>query len=341
MTSDIGVYYDRKFKIIINTGEFIKTIESPTEPEDHALTIAFQIVKTADVKANDAELTIYNLNKDSRDLIIKNANVEIHAGYKNLIGMIFKGTVEFVSHTKQGTDWETKIVCRDGALAWRESGISVCFEKGTSIDKVIDKLIQTITLPPNLENKFREINKIAKGKIDNRPTKQGTTAVKATAKSLSTGFQRYADIDQAARKKQIEAAQRAKLVKANQSPQVIKLEKAEIIKGASMQILDLFCQTFGMKAVLSDQCISIKPVGSPIDEDIVYLTPESGLIGSPEPIEKGGYRIVSLLRHDYRIYSDIAVLADGVDGIFRIKRVEYNGEKNGQNWYATIEGDPV
>lgn len=333
--------FDRRFKIVIDNGETIKTIETADDQTNSELDIEFTVVKTADIKSNTAEITIRNLSKYSRDFVTKNCNVELYAGYKDNIGLIYKGTVEFVSHVKQASDWNSKIVCRDGALQWRESGISIAIAKGTTVDQIIDKLITAATLAPNVEAKFREINKLAKAKIDNRPTKQGTTAVKATAKSLSTGFQRYADIDQAARKKQLEAQKRAATVKANQSPQAIALEKAEILKGATLQILDVFAKTFNMKAVLNDQSISILPVGSAFDEDLIYLTPESGLIGSPEPIEKGGYRFVSLLRFDFRLLSDVAVLSDEAQGLYRIKRVEYDGQKRGQNWYATIEADPI
>jgi len=335
--------FDRRFKIIIDNGETIKTIETNDADgsEQATLDIEFTVVKTADIKSNTAELTIRNLSKYSRDFVVKNCNLELHAGYKDAIGLIYKGTVEFVSHTKQGPDWESKLVCRDGALQWRESGISIAIAKGTTIDQIIDKLVTAATLAPNVEAKFREINKLAKAKIDNRPTKQGTTAVKATAKSLSTGFQRYADIDQAARKKQLEAQKRAATVKANQSPQAIALEKAEILKGATLQILSQFASSFGMKAIMSDQAISIMPVGSAFDEDLIYLTPDSGLIGSPEPIEKGGYRFLSLLRYDFRLSSDVAVLSDEAQGLYRIKRIEYSGQRRGQNWYATIEADPI
>jgi hypothetical protein len=117
-----------------------------------------------------------------------------------------------------------------------------------------------------------------------------------------------------------------------------------MIKGGALAALDFICKSFNLKPIIEDQAISIFPIGvSRVteDADIVYLTPDSGLIGSPEPIEKGGYRFVVLLRSDLKLFSDVIVSSEEVQGTYRITRVEYTGERRGQDWYATIEGDAV
>jgi hypothetical protein len=332
------ILYDRGWWLQIATDDEIRTWESPKQAGDYALSIGFKIQKNADLKANDAEITITNLSPAARAFIVKNANVELKAGYRDSLGLIFKGAVEFVGHQKQGTDWITTISARDGSIQWREQGISVTFKKDTPVEKVLRKLYETINEAPAIQG-FSTVNAGIKGALSLLPIKVYATSTKQTAKPKAapalTAEQKAAN---AARRTQ-EQQQRSQ--RNAQDAANIKLERARIFRGAAMQHLETLCRSYGLKAVWEDQALHIVPDESFTDSEVIDLTVESGLIGSPEPIEKGGWRVTSLLRHEFKLFRAVSVLSAELDGLYKIVRIEHGGERRGSDWFTVLEVHPI
>lgn len=129
------------------------------------LRMAFQITSSIRPEPNTAELTIYNLNEDSRTKVQKpKVPCIIEAGYGTNLAQIFKGYLRDASNQNRGTDWVTTLITGDGDIAWRESRVHESFKKGAEIDKVIETLFKrlgpTVDVQNALENlkkgKFRE-----------------------------------------------------------------------------------------------------------------------------------------------------------------------------------------
>jgi hypothetical protein len=79
----------------------------------------------------------------------------------------------------------------------------------------------------------------------------------------------------------------------------------------------------------------------------VLLTPTTGLINSPEPIDNPedsterrrgfGYRVRSLLNPKIRPGEQLILESSDVQGQFRIDTVEHSGDTRGNDWYTEAE----
>jgi hypothetical protein len=293
--------------------------------------IQFEAVRTWDLKSNELTLELRNLSPDSRDFITKNKNLELVAGYVDNHGLIFKGIIEFVGHQHSGSEWITKITCRDGGVMWRQTGISVTFKKGTPISKVLDKIIERITDAPALGQQFEEINRIAKGNIKNVPTKLYPKKEPVYKQKRRPRAKNAAEFN--AREREKKAAQ-------EQKTENIKLERDKIIQGVAPQKLQILAKSYGLLAVIDEQTLSLIPADAPLEDSIIYLSPESGLIESPEPIEKG-IRWTSLLQHEPKPGSQIRLYSLYYEGDFKNERVEFKGNSESNEWYVIGEAVPA
>ncbi|MBB4063693.1 phage protein [Gellertiella hungarica] len=121
-------------------------VVNPGGINKHDLMIEFSITKDLSSSANSAEITLWNLNEDHRNAVGKVFDeITMEAGYippggAGNVGVIFKGAVRDVEHTREGPDIKTTIRCGDGARALRKATISKSFPKGTPIKDVIEEI---------------------------------------------------------------------------------------------------------------------------------------------------------------------------------------------------------
>lgn len=149
------------------------------------LRISFQVVSSVRPEPNTAELTIYNLNEESRAAIQKErVPVIIEAGYDDQPAQIFKGYLRDGVNQNRGTDWVTTLITGDGDIAWKESRISESFKKGAEIDKVIEQLFKKLGPTVDVVN---ALDSIKKGQFRKGLTQftRGTTLYGKTVEQLS------------------------------------------------------------------------------------------------------------------------------------------------------------
>lgn len=86
-----------------------------------ALRLTCAAKKTSRSAPNAAEVSITNLNADSRGWLEKKGlAVQVFAGYgREAPPLLFAGQVDKVTHELSGTDWTTTLQARDGAAALR------------------------------------------------------------------------------------------------------------------------------------------------------------------------------------------------------------------------------
>nr|WP_244481459.1 hypothetical protein [Rhizobium sp. Root1203] len=112
----------------------------------HEMRIAFDVTRDISSSANSATITIYNLSESHRNSIGKVFdNITLEAGYLppeggGNVGIIFKGAVRDVQHTREEQDTLTTITCGDGAKALRKATISKSYQKGTRVGDVLDDI---------------------------------------------------------------------------------------------------------------------------------------------------------------------------------------------------------
>jgi hypothetical protein len=111
------------------------------------LRVQFNIVKSLKKHANTADVAIFNLTKDQRSRIKKKgAKVVLKAGYKDSVGVIFKGDTRHADHVHAGPDWITKLQCGDAELSLQYSQISKSFAAGAKVKDVAMEAVKKLNL---------------------------------------------------------------------------------------------------------------------------------------------------------------------------------------------------
>lgn len=78
------------------------------------------------------------------------------------------------------------------------------------------------------------------------------------------------------------------------------------------------------------------PKSSYTNDIATLLDKESGLIGSPEKTDTG-YKAKSLLRSGINPNTYVEIKSRKINGFFIAKKVEYEGDTRGTNWYTNLE----
>jgi hypothetical protein len=103
------------------------------------MTVRFDVEKSTEREPNRAKVELCNLTPDVREQLEQAAEpqIELEAGYKDLIDVIFAGDVRSVHSRRSGPDIWTVIDSEDGGRAYRTARISRGWDAGVSLSTVI------------------------------------------------------------------------------------------------------------------------------------------------------------------------------------------------------------
>lgn len=154
-----NLLFGRNYKIVVDTIEIKKPKVGP------GLTVMFNAVKTLKKEPNTLDLTILNLNSAHRAQLAASETpwVTIEAGYNGFISMIFKGQVRTTHSFKEGAEWVTELSTGDGEKALKGARINKSYAKGTSIETVINDLVDQLGLGTGNAKKKSRLAKWAEG----------------------------------------------------------------------------------------------------------------------------------------------------------------------------------
>lgn len=104
--------------------------------------ITFQVKKTKVSTTNEATVKIYNLSEATRTSITKEQVMILRAGYVDDVGerVVFIGDITEVNHNIARPDVVTTIISNDGEEYLRNSAVSVSYETGVSLKKVLEDI---------------------------------------------------------------------------------------------------------------------------------------------------------------------------------------------------------
>jgi hypothetical protein len=110
------------------------------------LRMAFKVTSSTEPEPNVCELSIYNLNGESRSRLQKDSSAatQIDAGYNEQHEILFLGNLRRVTTTRHGPDWITTLKAGDGETKYRTSTINEAFAPGTPIITVIKTMAQRL-----------------------------------------------------------------------------------------------------------------------------------------------------------------------------------------------------
>jgi len=113
------------------------------------------------------------------------------------------------------------------------------------------------------------------------------------------------------------------------------------VTGAVNRELDKLLEKMGCSGSVQDgELIILKPKET-LGTEAIVLTPDTGLVASPEIDNNGFLRCRSLLRPEFKPGYEINVQSDSINGSFRIERVNYTGSTFETIWYADLEASPL
>lgn len=119
--------------------------------------------------------------------------------------------------------------------------------------------------------------------------------------------------------------------------------------GPAKDAMTSIAKRFGLDWSVQNEEIQVTTRRGVNTKEAVLITPETGLIGHPEPLddtrednvdakELPGLRIMTLLNPLYEPGGVVVLRAKGYDDAeFRVKRVEHNGDTRGSAWHSTLE----
>ncbi len=125
----------------------------------------------------------------------------------------------------------------------------------------------------------------------------------------------------------------------------VKFGQGYVVCGSAQSALDRLLGSLGYDYSIQDGALQILETGEAITGTAIPLiSPESGLIGSPEagtPEKKGGAVLItftSLIDKSLKPGSKVHLKCARYDDDLALKRVEYEGDTRGQSWYCHMQG---
>lgn len=115
-----------------------------------------------------------------------------------------------------------------------------------------------------------------------------------------------------------------------------------VVSGNAARELDALCAAAGLEWSVVDNRLQVVNIGGAVGEAIVELTPETGLIGSPER-DDSPQRLVRgkcFLIPDVSPGRRVHVKSKFVDQVVRIRKANFVGDTHGQDWSIEFEGAP-
>jgi len=113
----------------------------------NALDIEFDVPFDDDTEANEAEIVIYNLTKNTIGKLKANEEISITAGYESDTGVIFTGVIATVKTRWSGQDKITTIKAIDDIKPEDRDIDSISFKAGVKASYILKTLVSKLNLP--------------------------------------------------------------------------------------------------------------------------------------------------------------------------------------------------
>lgn len=116
--------------------------------------VAFTVERSNGADPNKADVTISNLNKDTRDAIVKKpCTIELSAGYDGEARHLFTGDLRHGFTDPTVAKVETKLALADGERAWKYARVNRSYKRGTSVKSALRDAAASmgLRLPANIE----------------------------------------------------------------------------------------------------------------------------------------------------------------------------------------------
>lgn len=119
--------------------------------------------------------------------------------------------------------------------------------------------------------------------------------------------------------------------------QASKFFNGYALAGAIDEELDRLARSCGLEWSIQDDELQFMDYGKPLSQLAVRLTPDTGLVGSPEPGNKGIVEARCLIIPDLYPGRRVEVQSRHVHGMFRVETTKHTGSTFGNEWYVDMQ----
>lgn len=119
--------------------------------------------------------------------------------------------------------------------------------------------------------------------------------------------------------------------------QASKFFNGYAIAGAIDEELDRLARSCNLEWSIQDDELQFLDYGAPLAQLAVLLTSDTGLLGSPEPGNKGIVEARCLIIPDLYPGRRVEVRAEHVRGLFRVETTKHVGSTFGDEWYVDLQ----
>ncbi len=117
-------------------------------------------------------------------------------------------------------------------------------------------------------------------------------------------------------------------------------DEGTTLHGWAHDELQRLLRSFGVTYSIQDGEIQCRAPGGFIPVTRVYLSPETGLVGSPEKDINGFVKCTCLIQPGLFVDGRVTIVSEDFKMDSVIRSVRYEGESHGRPWYAHIETKP-
>ncbi len=110
-----------------------------------------------------------------------------------------------------------------------------------------------------------------------------------------------------------------------------------VLQGNAAELIHRYAKDAGLEHSSQDGVPTFTIRGSLIGSEAVVLSPDSGLLESPELSKKGLVKAKALIQKGFTPGRGVQLDSKYVKGLFQVHKVKYNGDTHGQSWYADLE----
>ena len=141
--------YLRKVRLTAS-GSGGSVVLNPGGVDGHQLKIGFDVSKSISSTANNATIRIWNLKESTRNALGKELDdITLEAGYMppsggSNVGVIFRGQIRDVEHTRSGPDIISTLSTGEGDKAFRRATISKSYPAGTKVETVVEDIYKEL-----------------------------------------------------------------------------------------------------------------------------------------------------------------------------------------------------
>lgn len=158
-----NILYGRRYRVLVSNAQGVALDVSD-------LRCTFSVTKTMQMQPNISELTIYNLNAETENRLIKEGNrIAIEAGYEGeQYGLIFDGDViQPIRDKEDGVTFKLTLISMDGDRFFNQGFTNTTLLKGQTARSIVDGITNKATNPAKLGSISTNLNdaQLTRGKV--------------------------------------------------------------------------------------------------------------------------------------------------------------------------------